>query len=117
MLSKAGLLRFLMDLAAVNDLDLVEDDALLSVEVCAESDRAAVREAAQILRFLRREFSYTLSPEFEASVVGRSAAYAAMRAKLVSEPTKRAALRRRFDETLSNLPSSDEVFQLLPLPI
>lgn len=114
MLSKPELARFLIGLVEANDADLIDDDSLLPLEVCAADDRPAVRRLRDIVQFLYQDFNYLGSPEFAAMADGKSDAYHAMLRKRWSDPEKRTQQRKKYAETLATLLSEDRAYQLTP---
>jgi hypothetical protein len=114
MLSKGELVTLLVAWSSMNDADLVDDDACLSVEVCHQSDRAAVRRAARLVDHLRKRFSYVESPRFLHTLAGKSDSYAAMRRKLEDQPTKRVVHLASFNAALRSVLSSRDAYDLVP---
>jgi hypothetical protein len=112
LLSKAGLLQLLVDLAAVNDAQLVDEDRILTSDICAAEDRALVREAAYAIRALLAEFSYLASPKFERLVAGKSPAVVAMQRKLASDPVRRKHNLELFETAMQQLLVSERAYEL-----
>jgi hypothetical protein len=112
MLSKQQLIGMLVGLKRVNDIDLVEDRAVLNHRVCLEGDILLVRRMAGIVNELYDTFNYSRSPEFLRSIEGKSAEFKSMREKLLT-PAKRNEIQRRLDQALEQIMSSDEVFELI----
>jgi hypothetical protein len=108
------LLGTLVWLSSVNDIHLVEDDALLPDEMCAAHDRATVRRVARVVHSLLREYSYVRSPEFTGQLAGKSAAFAEMKTRVTNEPAKWPPQRRRAQEALASLLQGDAAYSLFP---
>lgn len=113
MLTKSQLMRLLVDLAAVNDVALLDEDRALPPEVCGSEDRQTVRRMARIIADVLRRYDYERSPEFEEAVAGRSSAVVAMKRRLTSDPVKRAEHRRRLEGALGEVLTSDAAVYLL----
>jgi hypothetical protein len=62
---------------------------------------------------LRREYSYVESPEFEGVIEGRGPALRAMHRKLAADPGKQAQQKKRLDQALADLLTSDDAFRLV----
>ena len=116
MLTKSEILRLLVAYARMRDQELVEDDQVLSLEVCFPKDRERIRKIMKLLVPLRDSFRYTESPEFLGAVAGKSEAVRQMKMKLASDPVRRKEAQDRFDRTLRDLLLSDEVLSLTPAP-
>lgn len=114
MLSKSQLAKFLVGLAEVNDTDLVTDDGILSQEICAPHDRAAVRQLAELIRNLHGEYSYLESPEFRTLISGKSDAYCDMLRKRSSTPMNNARTRKTYAEALGAILADDRAYELTP---
>ena len=114
MLTKAELVELLVAWSSMGDVDLVDEDACLSAEVCHPADRPRVRRAARLLHNVRGRFSYVESPRFLQEVAGKSDAYCAMRKNLEDQPIKRRQHRSSFNAALASILSSREVFELVP---
>ncbi len=112
MLSKQQLIGLLVGLKRVNDIELINDQAVLSNEVCLDGDRGLVRRMAFIVNELYETFDYSRSPEFLRSTEGKSAEFKAMRQRLLT-PTKRIEVQRRLGHALERVWESDEVFELI----
>ena len=114
MLTKSEVLKLLVAYARMRDQQLVENDQILSAEVCLPEDRPRLGRIMALLVSLRDSFSYTESPEFLESIAGKSEALRQMNEKLASGPVKRREAEDRFDRALRALLLSDEVFRLTP---
>ncbi len=112
MLNKQQLIGMLVGLTRVNDIDLVNDQSVLSHEVCLDGDRSLVRRMAEIVSELYETFDYSRSPEFLRSIEGRSVEVRAMRERLLT-PIKRAEIQTRLGQALEKVWESDEVFELI----
>lgn len=114
MLSKSEVLQLLVVYARMRDQQLVENDQVLSADVCLPEDRRRLRRIMALLVPLRDSFRYEDSPDFQESVAGKSEALKRMKEKLASDPLKRREAESRFDRALRDLLSSDEAFRLTP---
>jgi hypothetical protein len=65
MLTKEQLLHFLVGLAEVGNISIVEDDDVLNEDICNSSDRDKIRHMARLVDLLLDTFDYSTSPEFE----------------------------------------------------
>ncbi len=104
----------LIGLFEVNDLELVNEDSVLSPSVCSASDRENVRKMAEIIAGLYRDFNYFESPEFLQSLAGKSETFKQVKSKLLSDPVKQTELRRRLGEALVSIMRSDDAYNLFP---
>jgi len=102
MLTKEEIIKMLVGLEATNDLDLVNDDKVLSIAVCSKSDRAKVKQMASLLSELFLSFNYEKSPEFQKSILGKSTKYREMKLRLISDPTKTKNYKRRLADAFIN---------------
>ena len=114
MLTKSQLIKLLVDVTAVNDLPVLDEDRNLPTEVCVREDRQTVRRMVKIVAGLLREFEYEKSPEFEEAVAGKSHAVVTMKRRLASDPKKRSDYRRQMEEALGNVLTNDAVYSLVP---
>ena len=112
MLSKSCLAKFLVGLVETNDADLVDDDSILSIDVCAVNDRSAIRQLGNNIELLYREFDYTASPEFIATTEGKSDEYVAMLKKRLRDPEKRVQHRETYAQSIASMLSDDRVYEL-----
>jgi hypothetical protein len=112
MLSPSEMLTMLVGLEEVNDLDLVEDDAVLMAS-CADEDRETVRSMAAIIEGLYEAFDYEHSPEFQDKVSGKSEQVQTMHRKLL-DPSKRKDALQRLGVALTQVLTSDDAFTLIP---
>lgn len=113
MLSAGDVLKMLVGLKEVDDLDIVSSDAVLS-SACKAEDRPTVLAMAAIVDQLLDSFDYEKSPEFEAKIYGKSDDVQAMHRKLLS-PDRRKKLSARFGKSLTELLVSEEAFELVPI--
>ena len=114
MLSKPELAGFLIGLVKINDADLIDDNALLTPEICAADDRTAIRRLRDMIQSLYREYDYLASPEFATMANGKSDAYRAMLAKRWSDPEKRTQQRKNYADAMATLLSHDRAYELTP---
>lgn len=113
MLSAPEVLKLLVGLKEVGDLDIVSSDVILSI-ACKTEDRPTVLMMAAIIDQLLDSFDYEKSPEFEAKIYGKSDVVQAMHRKLLS-PDRQRTLSARFGKSLSELLVSNEAFDLVPI--
>jgi len=111
MLSPAEVLKMLVGLKEVNDLDVINDDAVLAAS-CTESDKATVRSMAAIIEEVYDSFDYEASPEFLAKLEGKSEQVQTMHRKLLDQTKRRDAVRR-LGEAITQLLSSNDAFNLV----
>src|SRR3954466_7050287 len=114
LLTKSQLIKLLVDVAAVNDVVILNEDRNLPAEVCAPEDRATVRRMAAVMMDLLRTFDYERSTEFGDAIAGKSSAVVAMKRRLASAPVRRAEQRRRFEAALGDMLSGTTVYSLAP---
>ena len=114
MLSKPELARFLIGLVEVNDADLIDDDSILSPEICAAVDRVAIRRLRDMIQHLYRDFDYLATPEFTAMANGKSDALRAMLARRWSDPERQTEQRKKLAHSLASLLSDDRAYELTP---
>jgi len=112
MLSKEGLLRFVVGLVVVNDGDLIDDDSLLPPDVCAASDRDVVRRIRDLIQTLYRDFDYLTSPEFARLADGKSDAYCSMLRKTWTRPEKQSRKTNEYVDSLGAVLADDCAYQL-----
>lgn len=112
MLSAGDVLKMLVGLKEVGDLDIVSSDAVLS-STCRNEDRPTVLAMAAIVEQLLDVFDYEESPEFQSKINGKSDDVQAMHRKLLS-PDRRKKLLTRFGKALTELLVSEEAFDLVP---
>ena len=114
MTSKSGVIHFVMGMIETGDADLLEQNSILSLQICNSEDRPTVREIARLLKSLHDDFDYTKSPEFLTAIAGKSDAYQAMKMRLVSQPAHETENQVHFNLALHNLLASREAFELVP---
>lgn len=112
MLTKLELCRLIVGLVEVNDADLVDQDALLSVDVCTHDDRIAVRVIRDLIRRLYLDFDYVASPRFKAETDGKSSAFSAMLSKRYSDPVQRKECQRVYAVALGSILDDNNVYNL-----
>jgi hypothetical protein len=111
-LSKTQLAKFLIGLVEVNDADLVDDDSILSPEICDADDRVVIRRLRDMIQNLYRDFDYTASPEFAALTSGKSVAYRSMLTKQCSAPERRNEHRKNYASAMALLLSNSRAYEL-----
>ena len=114
MLAKSELARFLIGLVTANDADLIDEDSVLSPDICAAVDRDAVRQLRDMIQDLYRDFDYLDSPEFDALARDKSADYVNMLKRRWMEPKRRTEQRNNFADALAFVLSDDRVYELTP---
>jgi hypothetical protein len=113
MLSRSQVLNMLVGLKEVGDLELVDQDVILS-KATAPSAFPLVRSMAAIIRQLFDAFDYEQSPEFENKSVNKSPEVQQMLRRLLT-PENRKAARLRLAEALSSVLDSNAAFDLVSL--
>lgn len=114
MLTKSEVMGLLVGLARANDADLLNQDACLPSDVCAETDRAAVRRAASLVDHLVKHFSYVETPTFREIVAGKSEAYVKMRTRIECAPARHVEHQRHFEHALANVLNTSDILNLVP---
>lgn len=112
MLTKPELCRLIVGLVEVNDADLLDQDALLSADVCTHDDRIAVRVIRDLMRRLYLEFDYIASPGFIAETDRKSSAFSSRLSKRYSDPVQRKECRRVYAVALANIMDDNDVYNL-----
>jgi len=113
MLTQVEMLKMLVGLKEVNDLDLVDDNAVM-VASCQDSDRVVVRAMAKLIEEIYDSFSYEMSPEFIGKLEGKSEQVQTMHRKLLDQ-SKRKDVMRRLGESLTQILTSNGAFELVRL--
>ena len=111
MLTKEEMLKMLVGLKEVNDLDLVDGNTVLAAS-CQDSDRTAVCAMAKIIEDIYESFDYEASPEFIGKLEGKSEQVQTMHRKLLDQ-SKRKEAKRRLGESITRILVSDDVFKLV----
>lgn len=111
MLTRDQVLKMLVGLRKVNDIDLVNVDEVLRAS-CRESDRNAVRSMAAAIDSIYGSFDYTKSPEFESKIDGKSNAVREMHIRLLNSE-KRADALHRLGNAITSLLHGDDAYQLV----
>ena len=106
-------LGLLVGLKRLNDLDLIEGNALFKEAGFLPREREAVTRVSGIIHVLYDDFDYTKSPEFLRSTEGKSEGFRAMKVRLLTSE-KRAEALRRFSEALEGILDSEEARDLVP---
>ncbi len=112
MLKAGDVLKMLVGLKEVGDLDIVSSDAVLS-SACNAEHRSAVLAMAELVEQLLKGFDYEKSPEFQRKVSGKSADVQSMYRKMLS-PDRLKRLAERFGISLTVLPVSNDAYDLVP---
>ena len=115
-LDKPTLLKTVMGLIAMGDVDLLEEQRVISL-LGAPIDFERICRLAQLLSELFRDFDYTRSPEFERSVEGKSPAFVDMKKKFAREPVKASEHRERYKKGLSDLLENQSAYELTPISL
>ncbi len=106
-------LQMLVGLKEANDIHILDSDACLR-GVCEVTDFGTIRQMASIDSRVFDSFDYTQSPEFIASIQGKSAAAQDYIRKHFS-PEKRKAAENRLGDALTGIEDSNAAFELLPI--
>lgn len=110
-LTRTEILRMLVGLGEVNDLDLIRSDAVLA-ESCLDSEKAIVRAMAGLIQGLFEDFDYAMSPEFLQMIDGKSPQVRAMHRKLIGKE-KQIEARKRLGESITMLLEEDDAYGLV----
>ncbi len=105
------MLKMLVGLKEVNDLDLVQGDAVLAAS-CPESDNVIVRAMAAIVEDIYDGFDYESSPEFLQKIDGKSEQVQTMHRKLLDNEKLKAA-KKRLGECITKLLEMDDAYNLV----
>jgi hypothetical protein len=108
---RKSVLRVLVGLWQVNDLDLVSDKSVLSAAF-PKSDPQIVLAMAKIIEQIFSGFDYRQSPEFLAKVVGKSEQFRAVLEKRYQ--LKGEEISQRLGESLVEILESDNAFLMMP---
>ncbi len=111
MLTRAEILKMLVGLKEVNDIDLLMDDDILNAS-CIESDKPTVRAMATIIDQIYNDFDYESSPEFLQKIEGKSEQVQAMHRRLLNEEKLKQA-GKRLGESLTAILDSEDAFNLV----
>ena len=90
--TKAEVAKFIVGLIEVNDAELIDDDRLLTPQICAADDRATLRQLRDLMVELTRQFDFTVTPKFNGMIAERSDAYRLAMVRRYSDPEKRTVL-------------------------
>jgi len=104
-MNKEQLLSLLGSLIRVSDGELVENRSCFP---CPERDREKYIVARDSIQKMVAEADISKSELFQAEIAGKSAEYSAMKARILSAPTKRAEHRSRLLNKLTDLGSVGE---------
>ncbi len=113
MIDRNHLIGLLIVFIQLGDGDLLDEDKILSEELCDPADRCTVRELKNILTQLIENFSYLRSPRFHSEIEGKSEAYAQMYRRRCDDPVRRISFRESFCDSLKNI-EDDEVLDFVP---
>tara|TARA_R110002072_G_C7569344_1_gene500963 strand:- start:82 stop:468 length:387 start_codon:yes stop_codon:yes gene_type:complete len=102
----------IVGLVEVNDADLLDQDAILSVDVCTPGERTAVRGIRDLIHQLYLHFDYLASPRFVDETDGKSSAFSGMLRKRYSDPVRRAECRRAYAVALANILDENDAYSL-----
>jgi hypothetical protein len=111
MLNRIQLLKMLVGLQRVNDLDLVGDEAVFRQAV-RDSDRETFRDMADVLSKIYGGFDYTKSPEFLAKLDGKFELVKAAQVRFFNAEKRSDALRR-LGVSIVSLFDSDDAYRLV----
>lgn len=114
-LSGGDVLKMLVGLKEVGDLDIVSSDAVLS-SACSTNNRPTVLAMAEAIDQLLETFDYQASPEFVSKIADKSEEVQAKHRKLLS-PDRLKRLKGRFGKSLTELLVSREAYDLVPLEV
>ncbi len=111
MLNHIEILKLLVGLREVNDLDLAGDDRVLGASVPA-AKAEAVRAMVEVIDCLYADFDYEASAEFRQKIAGKSSQVQAMHRKLLDQ-AKLKAIQKRLGEALIHVVETDDAYQLI----
>ena len=109
--SKADLLRLLVGLRQVNDLDLIEDPSVLAL-IDGDSLRSIARRLAVVIDHIHTDFRYERSPEFLAKVEGKSDQVREMHVRILKSKSQ-DKMGQRLASSLVAILDSDEAYRLV----
>jgi hypothetical protein len=112
MLTKPEVCRMIVGLVEVNNADLLDQDAILSPDVCTHDDRAAVRRIRDLILQLYLDFDYLASPRFAAETDGKSSVFAGMLSKRYADPVQRKERRRQYAVALASILDDNDAYTL-----
>jgi hypothetical protein len=112
MLTKSELRRMIVGLVEVNDANLLDQVNILSPDVCAHADHAAIRGIRDLVNQLYLGFDYLASPRFKAEIKGKSPAFSDMLRKRYTDPVRRAEWRRTYGVALTRVLDDDQAYTL-----
>ncbi|WP_345689638.1 hypothetical protein [Novipirellula caenicola] len=112
MLTKPELCRMIVGLVEVNDADLLDQDTILSADVCTHGDRTAVRGIRDLMHRLYLDFDYLASPRFLAETDGKSSSFSGMLSKRYSDPVQRTESRHAYAVALANILDDNDAYTL-----
>ncbi len=112
MLTRNEILKMIVGLKEVNDLDLLKDDTLLNVSRF-DLDKKTVRAMSIIIDKIFNEFDYEHSPEFIQKIAGKSEQVQCMHRKLLDQE-KLKQVQKRLGESITSILDSDDAFSLVP---
>jgi|GEM_PF-1067546 hypothetical protein len=112
MLTKLELCRMIVGLVEVNDGELLDQDAILSADVCTLDDRAAVRRIRDLILRLYLDFDYLASPRFAAETDGKSSAFSGMLSQRYADPVQRRERRRQYAVALASILDDNDAYTL-----
>ena len=111
MLTRNEILKMIVGLKEVNDLDLLKSDTLLNVS-CIDSDKSTVRAMSTIIDNIFDEFNYEQSPEFIQKIKGKSEQLQRMHRKLLDQDKLKQA-HKRLGESITAILDSNDAFSLV----
>ncbi|MCC9602246.1 hypothetical protein LOC67_16950 [Stieleria sp. JC731] len=102
----------IVGLVEVNDADLLDQDAILSADVCTHGDRSALRTIRDLIHRLYQDFNYLESPRFTAETDGKSVAFSRMLSKRYSDPVRRTEFRSTYAVALAKILDDNDAYTL-----
>lgn len=113
MLPGIEILKMIVGLKEVNDLDLLEDAVLNTI--CVASDKTTIQAMAAIIDLIYDEFDYESSPEFLQKIEGKSEQLQAMFRKLLDKEKLNEA-RKRLGRSITAILNSRDAYNLVAVP-
>ena len=111
-ITKAELIKLVVGLVEVSDADLLDNNALLTSDVCFSKDRDNIRVIRDLVVDLYNNFDFTVSPKFISMVDGKSSAYTSALKRKFNQPVLRSKLWNEYGMVLANVQESNQVYEL-----
>jgi hypothetical protein len=109
--SPSKVAHLIVALLQAGDIDLLDNDILLS-KACAPKHHAAIRRTASLIHDIHSNCNFTDSPQFLRESASKSTAYISMATRLQDAPVKRKEFRARLLDSFLRIVEDDEIFTL-----